>query len=356
LKEVRVLQIIDSLNTGGAEVLAINIANYLASLGIHSHLCITRVEGDLLPMVSANVNYLFLNKKKTLDFRAFNTLRKYIAKHKINVIHAHSTSYFVGSCMKLLFPKIKLFWHDHFGNSEFLTPKSRLAVRRMSFLFDGVIVVNKKLLAWNENYLSAKHYYKLNNFAEFMNDDRKTELKGIAGKRIVHVASFIEQKDHLNLLRSFKKVRQQSPEWTLHLIGKGLQDEYHQSILEYISKNQLSEAVIIYGVRTDIKNILSQSTIGVLSSKSEGLPVSLLEFGLRKLPVVVTNVGDCGNLIEDETALVAPENSDELANALMTFICNEEKRRKSAQQLHDKVVKEYSIDNFINTLVDIYRA
>ena len=277
MKEVRVLQIIDSLNTGGAEVLAVNIANRLAHLGIESHLCVTRLEGDLHPMVSKTVKYLFLEKKKTLDFRAFNILRKYIAKNKINVIHAHSTSYFIGSCMKLLFPKIKLIWHDHYGNSEFLTSKSRPEVRRMSFLFHGVIVVNKKLLAWNQKYLSAKNYYLLNNFAEFMNDERKTHLEGVSGKRIIHVASFTEQKDHLNLLKSFKRVLEQAPDWTLHLIGKGFRDAYHQSVLEYISKNQLSDAVFIYGVRTDVKNILSQSTIGVLSSKSEGLPVSLLE-------------------------------------------------------------------------------
>ena len=257
--------------------------------------------------------------------------------------------------MKLLAPKIRFIWHDHYGNSEFLTAKSRPALRRLSFLFNGVIVVNEKLLEWNQKFLSAKKYYQLNNFAQFLNHDQKTTLQGQEGKRIVHIASFIEQKDHLNLLRSFKEVHEQESEWTLHLIGKGLQDEYHRSIVEYISKNKLSDAVFIYGVCTDIKNILSQSTIGVLSSKSEGLPVSLLEYGLAGLPVVVTDVGDCGHLIEDKDVLVEPENSLEFARALTFLISDEIKRQKLAQQLYLKVSKEYSMDNFINTLVDIYK-
>lgn len=354
MKEVRVLQIIDSLNAGGAEVLAINIANHLANLGMESHLCVTRVEGDLFSMVSNSVNYLFLGKKKTFDFAAFKKLRRYIAQHKINIIHAQSTSYFVGSCMKILFPKIKLVWHDHFGNSEFLTHKSRYPVRFMSFLFHSVVVVNEKLLTWNQKYLSAKNFYLLNNFAEFMNSESHTQLKGTKGKRIVHVASFIEQKDHLNLLKAFKEVQEHEQDWTLHLIGKGFQDDYYQAVEDYIANNKLSNSVFIYGVCTDVKNILSQSTIGVLSSKSEGLPVSLLEFGLAKLPVVVTNVGNCSILLEDKDVVVEPENSMEFSQALLMLIKDQEKRDQIAQQLHNKVIEEYSIDSFVQKLLKIY--
>lgn len=353
---MKVLQIIDSTNVGGAEVLAVNIANRLANLGIESHLCVTRVEGDLSSLISDSVKYLFLKKKRTLDLIAFNRLRKYIIQQKINVIHAHSTSYFVGSCMKLMVPKVQLIWHDHYGNSEFLSAKSRPALRRMSFLFNGVIVVNQKLLDWNQKFLSAKKYYQLNNFAQFLNHDQKTTLQGQAGKRIVHIASFIEQKDHLNLLKAFKKIREQGLDWTLHLIGRGMQDKYYASVLEYISKNEISESVFVYGVCTDVKNILSQSSIGVLSSKSEGLPVTLLEYGLAGLPVVVTDVGDCGKLIEDKEVVVKPNNSEEFAYALSSLIRNDEKKQEIAKQLHLKVTKEYSLENFINTLVAIYRT
>jgi glycosyltransferase involved in cell wall biosynthesis len=258
--------------------------------------------------------------------------------------------------MKLLVPKVQLIWHDHYGNSEFLSAKSRPVLRRLSFLFNGVIVVNQKLLDWNQKYLSAKNYYRLNNFAQFLNHDQKTTLKGTQGKRIVHIASFIEQKDHLNLLKSFKKIQEKELGWTLHLIGKGLQDEYYTSVLEYISSNKMSETVFIYGVCTDIKNILSQSSIGVLSSKSEGLPVTLLEYGLAGLPVVVTDVGDCAELIEDTDVLVKPNNSDEFSQALSSLIRNDEKQQQIATQLHLKVTEEYSMENFINTLVAIYRT
>jgi glycosyltransferase involved in cell wall biosynthesis len=47
-------------------------------------------------------------------------------------------------------------------------------------------------------------------------------------------------------------------------------------------------------------NILSQSTIGILTSASEGLPLALLEYGMAKIPVVVTNVGEMPAIVRDD--------------------------------------------------------
>ena len=73
---MKVLQIIDSSNVGGAEVLAVNISNELARKGIESHLCVTRKEGELKSMISDSVHYLFLSKQRTLDFKAILKLKK----------------------------------------------------------------------------------------------------------------------------------------------------------------------------------------------------------------------------------------------------------------------------------------
>ena len=66
MNNLRVLQIIDSLNTGGAEVLSVNIANLLSKKGLESHLCSTRLEGNLLSSIHKNVGYIHLNKNTTV--------------------------------------------------------------------------------------------------------------------------------------------------------------------------------------------------------------------------------------------------------------------------------------------------
>ena len=67
---MRIVQVIDSLNAGGAERMAVNYANSLSNqLGFSGLIC-TRIEGDLKNEIHKNVSYLFLNKTKVIDFKA----------------------------------------------------------------------------------------------------------------------------------------------------------------------------------------------------------------------------------------------------------------------------------------------
>lgn len=60
---MRILQIIDSLDAGGAERMAVQIANELQIAGHESHLCATRREGLLKKTINSEVGYLFIEKK-----------------------------------------------------------------------------------------------------------------------------------------------------------------------------------------------------------------------------------------------------------------------------------------------------
>ena len=66
---MRVLQLIDSLEAGGAERMAVSYANSLSKKIAFSGLIATRKEGQLLSQINQNVDYLFLNKKN--KFKAF---------------------------------------------------------------------------------------------------------------------------------------------------------------------------------------------------------------------------------------------------------------------------------------------
>lgn len=356
MKELRVIQIVDSLRVGGAEVLAVNIANGLAKKGILSHICVTREEGPLTENVNENVEYFFLDRKKTLDFSALKRLISYIKKHKINTIHAHSTSYFIAACVKLLRPNVKVIWHDHYGKSDLLEKRKSTVLKISSLFMKSVIVVNSKLFAWAKKTLLVKNVIYLPNFGLFENDQKMTHLKGEEGKRIVHVAGFRPQKDHLNLLKAFKSVRTRFPDWTLHLIGKDYGDEYANSIKAYIEENKLSDAVFIYGVCLDLKNILSQGTIGVLSSESEGLPVSLLEYGLAGLPVLVTDVGECSSVVKNKNAIVDSRDAQKFSESLVFLIENKNERDKVAKDVSSVVEEKHTLEVFLNSLLKIYKS
>jgi glycosyltransferase involved in cell wall biosynthesis len=357
MTKIKVLQIIDSLNTGGAEVLAVNIANSLVDIGYESHICTTRKEGDLKKQIKNNVGYLFLERNKTIDLKAIKVLLKYIKKHKINYIHAHASSSFIGFLVKLFSPSVKLIWHDHYGNSEFLKERKTIALKLFSYFFSAIISVNKILEFWAKDKLACSKVFFVNNFVEFRNLSKQTHLKGSEGKRIVILAGFRPQKDHMTLLKAFRRILQEFPDWSLHFVGKVYDDDYSKGIIEFIEKNKLNNSVFFYGVKSDVKFILEQSSIGVLSSKSEGLPLALLEYGLAKLPVVITNVGECRTVLNsgENGVLVEPENSESLYFGLKSMINSDTQKEEFSRKLNETVLRDYSKESVIYKYSNIYK-
>ena len=130
---MRIVQIIDSLEVGGAEKMAINYANALSKRADFSGLVATRAEGHLKGQLNDSVSYLFLKKKKTLDFAAAFRLKKYCQEHKVDILQPHSSSYFIALLVKIIYPKIQIIWHDHNGLSEFISSQKSLVLKMASF-------------------------------------------------------------------------------------------------------------------------------------------------------------------------------------------------------------------------------
>ena len=339
-------------------MMAVNIANSLSKNGVESFLCATRAEGNLKLKLNKEVEYLFLKRKNRFDFNAIFVLKKFIIQNKINIIHAHSSSYFVAILVKLLYPNLKIVWHDHYGNSEELKNRKKQPLKIFSHYFKEIIVVNNLLKKWSENVLKFSRVHYLSNYASFNNTEQVQILKGETGKRLICVAGFRPQKDHLTLLKAFKTVRKHLNNWSLHLIGNHYNDDYYKSIINFIKVNKLNGAVYLYHGITDIKSVLAESTIGILSSKSEGLPVSLLEYGLAKLPVIVTDVGECKNVvINSEVGFVVPREDELLlANKMKILIGDLDLRNKLATNFNKHILDNYSEQKIIHKLLKIYNS
>jgi glycosyltransferase involved in cell wall biosynthesis len=357
--KLNVLHIIDSLNAGGAETVAINTVNALNSRrNVNAYLCATREEGPLKEQIEKISRYIFLNKKSTLDFKAIGTLKDFILNNKIGIIHAHSTSFFLAYLLTMRLSKVKVIWHNHSGANINSKGKKLWILKRCVKSFSAVINVNDSLNDWSKNQLKFTNSFRLNNFAAPNRQDQITDLKGQSTTKIVCVAGFRKEKDHLTLLKAFKELLRHHAHSSLHLIGKDYNDDYSNSIKSFIKDEGLFDKVFLYGNIKDVFNVLKQASIGVLSSKSEGLPLSLLEYGLAELPVVVTNVGDCVKIVEQNKSglLVERENEIELANAIKKFLDDPEEAKKNGRRLKVNVEQNYSKEKYIEDLISIYKS
>ena len=170
------------------------------------------------------------------------------------------------------------------------------------------------------------------------------------------MANFRPQKDFLNLIKAFETINIKYTDWTLHLVGQQFNDAYSELVLDTISNSSAASQIYTYGSCSDIKHILSQASIGVLSSKSEGLPLALLEYGIAGLGVVATNVGDCKSVIQTNQngLLVPPSDSKLLSEALTKMIADSTYRISCGKSLSDKVQNEFNSEQVMSQLLKIY--
>lgn len=336
--------------------MAVNIANALLPHVEGSHLCCTRQEGMLKEQLKSGVGYLFLNKKSSFDIKALNKLRTYIKTHNITIVHAHSTSFFLAGMLKLSILKIKLIWHDHYGESEYLDKREFKILRKFSILFSGVISVNNELKNWAQENLKCNYIVEFKNFIleAAPSSTKGLQLEGSESDfKIICVANLRPQKDHLNLIRAFENLHLNQGV-SLHLVGEDPGTSYSQEVLNSIKKSPVKNRIYYYGVQGNILALLQQADLGVLASRSEGLPVILLEYGMAGLPVVVTDVGKCRNLVDGAGKIVPPKDFNSLSIALQIYIQDEILLKKDAVIFQKNVRENYSSRSAIINILAFY--
>lgn len=331
--------------------MAVNYANGLSELIAFSGLIATRKEGVLKEQLEKEVQYIFLNKKNNYDVRAFFKLRAFCIQNKVQFIHAHSSSFFWAVLVKLTLPKLKVIWHDHYGNRANET-ENNFILKLLSSFFYLVISVNYELKNWSEKNLRVKKVIYLPNFSIYKDENQKSiKLNGIEGKRIVFLANLKQPKNHITFLKAFNQSKIFEEGWTLHLIGKDFNDDYSNELKEFILNNNLNDSIYIYGSQENIPNILKQAKVGVLCSTYEGFPVTLIEYGIFGLLVLSTNVGFCKNLVENEEGFLFNPNDVLEISEVLRLLKKENTNLELdsfAKKFNTKIVKNYSSDKILN--------
>lgn len=358
LRPVAVMHMTDTLEIGGAEHMAVNLVNHIPRSRIIPHLCTTRRAGPLVDRLAPDVGRLGLDRQYRLDAGAVRKLVAYIRAHKIEILHAHGTALFTAVTASLFPPHPAVVWHIHFGRYAADQSPGRL-YRLIGSRVRHTIAVSQPLADWAQRQLRmpADRVAYIPNFSSSVDGNPTIpELPGKAGERIVCVANFLPEKDHLTLLRAMTLVVRERPTAHLLLVGGGKNSQYERGILRFIERRQLSDNVSVLGQRRDVPGILGAVDIGVLSSTAEGLPLALIEYGAAGLPVVVTRVGQCPNVADDGRAaiVVPPGGAYELAQALLHLLRSSEERDRLGRLLHSRVQRLFSAPTVIEQVCALY--
>ncbi len=362
-RKVGVVHVVDTLNIGGAERVAVNLANLLPRERYEPFLCTTRNEGPLNSYLAPDVGRLSLMRHSRFNFASMARFCHFLDEHNLTIVHAHASSLFFCRMAAWLSNRVKLIWHDHYGRCDFNDRPVwlyRAATRNIA----GVITVNQKLADWcrDDLGLPAGRVWYIPNLVQERNvlsgGEDYLKLPGVPGKRLVCVANLRPQKDHTTLLLAMALLEAEGCGAHLFLVGDSSDPGYVRQIRALITSLGLDHAVTCMGPRQDIAAILNACDIGVLSSASEGLPLALLEYGQAGLPAVATAVGQCPEVLGQGAhgLLVPPGSPEELCKEIRRLLADAALRHNLGERFRRHVEQSYSTTRIMRLICEVYET
>lgn len=199
-----------------------------------------------------------------------------------------------------------------------------------------VVLTHEDSLNWPE----LDNVMVIPNFISFVPE----KTSAVMSKRVIAVGRYSDQKGFDMLIRAWQKVFASHPDWQLHTFGAGDNVAYQQMA----DNLKLGDVVHCNGATSDIFEEYRQSSIFVLSSRYEGLPLVLIEAMSAGLPCVAFTC-PCGprDCIADgeDGILVEAGNIDKLADGICRLIEHEDERKAfgAAARVHALRFQESSI-------------
>ena len=146
------------------------------------------------------------------------------------------------------------------------------------------------------------------------------EKLGLSRPVIGSVAMFRGSKGHAHLLDAFATVHARHPAARLLLVGDGIRRPWVEGLAK---ARGLGEAVVFTGFRADVPDLLRAMDCFVLAStRTEGVPQSLLQAFAAGVPVVASSIGGIPEVVKDGDTgiLVPPEDAAALSRAIESVL------------------------------------
>ncbi|MDM1352171.1 glycosyltransferase family 4 protein [Myroides marinus] len=178
----------------------------------------------------------------------------------------------------------------------------------------------------------------------------------LENKNAVSLGRLVSDKGFDMMIEAWKLVNIKHPDWKLNIFGSG---ELDSELLKLIKINGLESIVVLNSTISNVEEAFVESSIYLLSSRNEGLPLSLMESMVFGLPSVSFNCPyGPSELIDDGLSgfLVERDNVVDFARKICILIENSDLRKKMGMKAEIKS-REYQLDvimnewnNFFNSL------
>lgn len=356
---MKILHILPSLHTGGAERLIIDsIPLYKKEINTVDVLLFNGANTPLkdeLKKLGCNIISLGINVFN--PFYIFK-IRKYLKNYDLLHVHLFPCLYFVALAHFLFRSKTPIVYTEHSTHNKRRDKTYFKHIEKFIYRqYNQIIAISNQtrnnLLIWiGDNYTKkirvVENGVNIQRFNQATELDRRSFNIGLNTKIILMVSRFSPQKDHTTLIKAFKRLTNINS--TLILAGDGpLRQEVEKLVIDL----ELENKVLFLGVRMDIPNIVKTADICVLSSNWEGFGLVAVEAMAAKKPLIASDVPGLKDIVEGAGLLFPYQDEVTLANQITHLLSDQKYYDKIANACYIRS-QEYDIKTMVEKYISIY--
>ncbi len=349
---MKILHIINNLGSGGAESMLVNFLKYSKNKADIDLLLI--VDDKIVYNLPENIKIFTLQPKgKRYSLKKLYRLFKLIRKENYDIVHAHlfPTQYYLALIKIFLPKKIKLVTTEHNTTNNrrqfFIT---KIIDYLLYSFYDHIVFISEGVKKQFEKDFNFKKFkgsvinngISLENFKPKISKNEKDIIK------LLMVARFSKQKDHITLLKAFRLLNNK---YELSLVGEG---EKMGEIINYVEELNLSERVHFLGFQRNIPKIYSEHDIFILSSNWEGFGLVAVEAMASGLPVIASDTEGLNEVVKDAGILFPKKDHIKLAYEIERVAHD----NKLYNELTNKGIlrsKNYDIKTLVEKTLNLYK-
>lgn len=366
-KPINVMHVVDRLVMGGAERIVYELVMNAEKCGCNAYICCLEQKGELgEELIKNGKQVICLNSRKVMDFSLPIRLSKVLKEHDISVIHIHNSSVLKHAVIAAALAKVPVIVQTRHGVD--LIPPSRWRHFLDKALAKQVAIVTicedlKEKLATKEKISRAQITVIPNGIdclsgVQTQNWYKREEL-GIEPRQFVflNVGNIRPEKGQDILVKAFINVARKYAKAVLFICGDNTNKLWAASLKSMVSEAKLEKQIKFLGKRADVKELLNIADVFVLSSITEGMPVSILEAMIAAKPIIVSRVGGIPEMIEEKvTGLMVPPNDVEALSAAMVEVMQNDKLRQDiAKAAREKVKIKFSLNSMLAGYAELYK-
>lgn len=353
--QIKVLQIIDSLQAGGAESL---LANFLVQTAsdprYEMEVCTLYEKGifsDKLESAGIKVHNLALRWK--YDFIGVKKLINLVNRNNYTIIHVHlfPADLFTALASFVSQNPYYIFSEHSEWNRRRQYRIFRLIDKFVYSRYDAVVCgsqrVRNTLLKWVP---PLKQKATVVYYGVPIPPTAESKVKDLD---ILFVGRLIRAKGLDVLFRALYLLRETGLTPSVAIVGIG---DFENYLKELVDQLGIQDQITFLGTGKDINYLMQRAKVFVLPSRWEGLPIVILEAMSAQLPIITTSVGGIPEILENQrdALIVPPENPQALADAILRLLKDQEFAHQLASTARYKVEESFSIKAYVKRITGLY--